>query len=148
MVVGVLPPSFLHFREKEEVPTTPLGLAGGVGWVVPLGRELVTPVAGRTPNSGNLDTMADLMGAFFSNSYLHSHGGAQCHTGLQRERDGERDTEKEISKCYNFILSCMCVKKRGTKFCQTKVCLLDHETSRKIGLLMKTYVASEQFDLY
>lgn len=77
-MVGVLPPSFLHFREKEEARTTPLGLAGGVvllSWgegVVPLGRGLVTPVVGRTPNLGSLDTMASLMGVFSSISCQHS----------------------------------------------------------------------------
>lgn len=43
-------------------------LSWGEG-VVPLGRGLVTPVVGRTPNLGSLDTMASLMGVFSSISW-------------------------------------------------------------------------------
>lgn len=46
-------------------------LSWGEG-VVPLGRGLVTPVVGRTPNLGSLDTMASLMGVFSSISCQHS----------------------------------------------------------------------------
>lgn len=91
----VIPSSFFNLREKGEARIIPFlrvpeellfpSWLGVVGFVEPLDKGFVPPTEERPPNLGNLDTMADLMGSFFSIRCQQRHGGTEeSHTAEER----------------------------------------------------------------
>lgn len=100
-VAAVLASSLFHFSENGDARTALFGhIAGGLvlpswagvtGCAEPLDKGLVPPPEQRPPNFGNLDTMADLKGAFFSMRCQEWHGetGIPTHLGKMENRKGQ-----------------------------------------------------------